>query len=151
MSDAVKRELTIELCANTEWLTVFGPLSDLPGDNPDRHEAASVWWYTVQARIEAMSDDDDMIEVVMPPAHRRSCHAWHGCNTFCRHGHGLGSLDAMDEELWEAMTVAAIEEGALVVEEYAAEVAARYRFREEGGGETYEDAFSPEEAAERAE
>ncbi len=99
-----KRE--IEVCNSNEWLTVYGPLSDIDGsDVVAKTEACDIWHNAVWTRLEALG-----YRPRLPRDGHTSCHGWHGANTFRRGGHGLGTFDTFNDREWNEITGIAIEE-----------------------------------------
>lgn len=83
---------TIETTGNSEYLSVFSPLSDLfaPLDQDSQDNLAMQLVTSVEERIEDVLPD---LRLVRSPGKRRSCHGWNGAQwswscgpvaTFCQ-------------------------------------------------------------------
>jgi hypothetical protein len=93
-------ERTIELCSNTEWLFVFGPLEEPEDSHLTQDEIAGEWWGQVCGEIE---DNFTNVRCIHPRSGRILCHGWNGANTFARCGSGLGTFDDFSDGEWNEL------------------------------------------------
>ena len=90
----------IEICSNTEWLFVFGPLEEPEDGHLSQDEIAGDWWSKVAAAIEDHLDD---VRCINPRGQRILCHGWNGANTFTRCNSGLGTFDTFTDAEWSIL------------------------------------------------
>jgi hypothetical protein len=91
----------IEICSNTEWLFVFGPLEETDPDSYETQQEQSIQWSCeVERRIEKQLTG---VECVCSRGQRAMCHGWNGANTFTRKGRGLGTFDEFTDKEWLAL------------------------------------------------
>jgi len=104
---------TIELCTNTEWLTIYGPLAELGIQSPWQLEASMLWHDQASKALESLG-----YVIAHPRGFRSTCHGWNGANTFKRKGMGAGTLDKLSDEEWAAVEDACFDAGVSVVAEF---------------------------------
>jgi len=104
----------IEVCFSNEWLTLYGPLSDLGTESDHQDEAGNEWFTKVIRRLEAELD----VETISAQGQRMFCHGWNGANTFSRKGDGFGTFDDFTDEEWNQVEAIATD----VADEIVAEL-----------------------------
>lgn len=118
----------VEICTDSEWLVVYGPLSELGHESTHQDEAATEWFSAVSRRLERELG----VDTVRAQGQRTLCHGWNGANTFARKGSGLGTFDGFCDEVWDMAEEIACEEAARIVAEWqAAEVIEDVEFMRE--------------------